>query len=318
VVSPALRSAVVDGLRTAPGAEPEGGTAMPLPADAQAVAIVERLARALEHQIPCVLIGETGSGKEWLARLAHQRARTGQPFVPLPCAGLGPTTLERMLADGALGPDGAGTVYLDEVGDLAPPVQQRLLRVLDARDDDPAGPPVARRLRLVCASRGSLRALVDDGRLREDLVYRLNGLTLRVPALRERSDLIALAQGMVEQEASGRGLRLADDVLQLLRQHRWPGNLRQLHNVLRAAVALVVQGDEITREHLSADVIEDAAAPAPALSGGAAAKTPQSLDDLTLEAIAQAVDAARGNISEASRQLGISRNTIYRKLRRRD
>ncbi|MFI4931749.1 MAG: helix-turn-helix domain-containing protein, partial [Burkholderiales bacterium] len=172
-------------------------------------------------------------------------------------------------------------------------------------------------LRLVCASREPLRALVEAGRLREDLCYRLNGLTLRVPALRERSDLIELAQTLVEQEAPRSSMRLADSVVTLLRAHRWPGNLRQLHNVLRTAVALAASGREIRREHLSEDVVEEALAPSTASMQAASPgdKARQSLDALTLDAIGEAVDAAQGNISEASRQLGISRNTIYRKLR---
>jgi transcriptional regulator of acetoin/glycerol metabolism len=193
-----------------------------------------------------------------------------------------------------------------------------LLRLLDAGADPTravargtASPP-----RLVCASREALRVLVDSARLREDLFYRLNGLTLRVPALRERSDLVELAQHIVEQQAPGSGMRLADDVVALLRAHRWPGNLRQLFSVLRTAVALAANGREIQREHLSEDVVEEAlAAGRHGAAGDTTVPPRQSLDELTLEAIAHAVNAAHGNISQASRQLGISRNTIYRKLR---
>ena len=312
VVSPALR-AIVQG-----DASPaESPAAPPLPLDVHAASLVERLGRALEHQIPSVLIGETGSGKEWLARAAHQVARPGRTFVVLSCAGLQPGAIEAAVFDGALGDEGAGTLYLDEIGDLPPASQQRLLRLLDARAGDVGARAHAPKLRLVCASREPLRALLDGARLREDLFYRLNGLTQRAPALRERSDLVELALAIVEREAPGKGLRLADDVVTLLRAHPWPGNLRQLHNVLRTAVALAAHDREITREHLSEDVVEDALAP----DGSAAPGTPagdrpaQSLDELTLEAIGAAVDAAHGNISEASRQLGISRNTIYRKLR---
>ena len=312
VVSPALR-AIVQG-----DASPaESPAAPPLPLDVHAASLVERLGRALEHQIPSVLIGETGSGKEWLARAAHQVARPGRTFIVLSCAGLQPGAIEAAVFDGALGDEGVGTLYLDEIGDLPPASQQRLLRLLDARAGDVGARAHAPKLRLVCASREPLRALLDGARLREDLFYRLNGLTQRAPALRERSDLVELALAIVEREAPGKGLRLADDVVTLLRAHPWPGNLRQLHNVLRTAVALAAHDREITREHLSEDVVEDALAP----DGSAAPGTPagdrpaQSLDELTLEAIGAAVDAAHGNISEASRQLGISRNTIYRKLR---
>jgi transcriptional regulator of acetoin/glycerol metabolism len=236
----------------------------------------------------------------------------------LSCAGLQPGAIESALAVGAPG-DSAGTLYLDEIGELPAPSQQRLLSLLDAHADDAS--PLLRGaatplLRLVCASREPLRPLVDAARLREDLFYRLNGLTLRVPALRERSDLVDLALHIVEQQAPGAGMQLADDVVALLRAHRWPGNLRQLFNVLRTAVALAANGREIKREHLSEDVVEDTLA---ARRHGAPAddvKAPHSsLDELTLEAISQAVNAAHGNISQASRQLGISRNTIYRKLR---
>jgi transcriptional regulator of acetoin/glycerol metabolism len=189
-----------------------------------------------------------------------------------------------------------------------------LVQRLDAHADGVA--PV-----LVCASRDALRTLVDGARLREDLCNRLNGLTLRVPALRERSDLLELAHAIVAQEVAGKGLELADDVVALLRAHRWPGNLRQLCNVLRAAVALTAGERTVTHRHLSDDFVDEAlvyaaTAAATAAPNAAAPPTPtQSLDALTLEAITQAVDAVHGNISEASRRLGISRNTIYRKLR---
>ena len=309
VASPALRVAAQADV----AAEP---VAAPPPVDAQAAALVERLSRALDHQIPSVLVGETGSGKEWLARAAHQAARPGWPFVVLSSVGLQPGAIESAVFDGPLGEEGAGTLYLDEIGDLPAASQQRLLRLLDARTADGGARAGAPKLRLVCASREPLRTLVDGARLREDLFYRLNGLTLRAPALRERSDLLELALAIVEREAPGKGLRLSDEVVALLRAHRWPGNLRQLHNVLRTAIALAAHSREVTREHLSEDVVEDALAPAPAAASAPDVDKPaQSLDELTLEAIVAAVDAAQGNISEASRQLGISRNTIYRKLR---
>jgi len=288
---------------------------LPLPHDAQAAVVVERLCRALERNIPSVLLGETGTGKQWLALAAHQCVGAEQPFVVLACAGLQPDAMESALIDGVSAAAGAGTVFLDGIGDLPPDSQQRLLRLLDARSDG-ATATLQSAWRLVCSSREALRTLVDGARLREDLCYRLNGLALRVPALRERSDLIELALAMVEREAPGRGLQLSDEVVALLRAHRWPGHLRQLHNVLRTAVALATDGRELTREHLSEDVVEDALAPAAA----SVPPTPsddrpaQSLDELALEAINAAVSAAHGNISEASRQLGISRNTIYRKL----
>ena len=198
--------------------------------------------------------------------------------------------------------------WADDIGHLPEATQHRLLQLLDA----PAlGVPWA----VVCASREPWRALLAPTRLHEDLFYRLNGLTLRVPSLRERSDLLELAHAIVKQEAAGRALQLDAEVIALLRVHRWPGNLRQLHNVLRAAVALTAGEQTITRAHLSEDFIDEAASDGSVQPPAGDAHAQRSLDELTLDAITQAVDAAQGNISEASRQLGISRNTIYRKLR---
>ncbi|HEY6511783.1 MAG TPA: sigma 54-interacting transcriptional regulator [Burkholderiaceae bacterium] len=316
VAAPALRAAAAadaaDGASWAAPVAPARAR-VPLPRDAQAAAVVERLCRALERNIPSVLVGETGTGKEWLALAAHQSVDAEQPFVVLACAGLLPDTIEAALTDGVSHDGGAATLFLDEIGDMPPASQQRLLRLLDARADGTRA-AVRGAPRLVCSSREALRTLVDGARLREDLCYRLNGLTLRVPALRERSDLVDLARQIVEHEAPGCGMRLADDVVALLRAHRWTGNLRQLFNVLRTAVALAANGREIRREHLSEDVVEEALAQCQ-LGVAGSTTLHSSLDELTLEAISQAVSAAHGNISQASRQLGISRNTIYRKLR---
>ena len=138
VVSPALRTAVAADARCVRRLRSPARThaPAPLPSDAQAAAVVERLCRALERNIPSVLVGETGAGKEWLARAAHHSVRAEQPFVPLACAGLQPGAIESALADGVLGDGGAGTLYLDEIGDLSAASQQRLLRLLDARADE--------------------------------------------------------------------------------------------------------------------------------------------------------------------------------------
>ena len=305
VPSPALREVAADTLfKPVDIGTPAAITPVPrTPDDVQAAAIVERLRRGLDKHVPSVLIGDTGSGKEWLARAANHAAHPDRRFVVLACADTAPAQLDAVWND-----DAPGTLYLDDIGHLPEATQHRLLQLLDA----PAlGVPWA----VVCASREPWRALLAPTRLHEDLFYRLNGLTLRVPSLRERSDLLELARAIVEQEAAGRALRLDAEVIELLRVHRWPGNLRQLHNVLRAAVALTAGEQTITRAHLSDDFIDEAASDASAQPATGDVHAQQSLDELTLDAITQAVDAAQGNISEASRQLGISRNTIYRKLR---
>jgi transcriptional regulator of acetoin/glycerol metabolism len=271
-----------------------------MPRDTQAAAVITRLCRALQRRVPCVLVGEAGSGKEWLARSAHHAVQAGKPFAVLACANASAAELDAAWAGST-----TGTLYLDDIGQLGAPAQQRLLQLLDAQ---PAG---ASSCAVVCASREPWRALLARTRLHEDLYRRLDGLALRVPPLRERSDVFDLARAIVERDAPGRALQIDGAVLELLRAHRWPGNLRQLHGVLRAAVALTAGEPSISRRHLSDDFIDETLAhPKPTVASAA-----QSLDALTLEAIVQAVDAANGNISEASRRLGISRNTIYRKLR---
>ena len=163
---------------------------------------------------------------------------------------------------------------------------------------------------------------------REDLYYRLNGLVVRLPALRERSDLLTIVRKILRAETNGRPLDLDDEVIRLLQGYRWPGNIRQLTNVLRTAAVMAGSEMVITRAHLSDDFLEDAQrdlqppaqAAAPATIAGSpgaqtAAPDPATLEEMGLRSIQRAVDEAGGNISVAARQLGISRNTIYRKLR---
>ena len=243
-----------------------------------------------------------------------------------------------------------GTLFLDEIGDMPVALQAHLLRVLQERQVTPLGSTksVAVDVTIICATHRNLREMIEAKQFREDLFYRLNGLAVRLPPLRERSDLMALAQRILERECGGRHLQLAADVVRLFEHYHWPGNVRQLFNVLRTACVMAASDSRITREHLSDDFLEDAmrrlppmpapstasaepapvpAAPAtPAALHAAAAPTalpPQpdpaaagrTLGDMEIDAIRQAVAQCAGNISEASKRLGISRNTIYRKLR---
>ena len=208
MVSPALRAAaaIAASLQPAAAIEPAVPLAapLPMPLDAHAAAMVDRLCRALEHNIPSVVVGETGCGKEWLARTAHQHARPGRPFVALACAGMPPEAIESALVEGVLGDDGAGTLYLDEIGDLAPQASSACCACSMHAATKRKCPRAARHRDCgwYAPAAQPLRALVDAARLREDLFYRLNGLTLRAPPLRERSDLIDLALAIVEQRGA--------------------------------------------------------------------------------------------------------------------
>ncbi|MBB1161594.1 sigma-54-dependent Fis family transcriptional regulator [Aquariibacter albus] len=345
--------------------------------DPQMEAVIGKVRRVLDRDIPILILGETGSGKEVLARAIHQdSARARQPFVAVNCASIPETLIESELfgyADGAFtgarrkGAVGkiaqahGGTLFLDEIGDMPLALQARLLRVLQERQVTPLGSSksIEVDVTVISATHRNLREMIEAQSFREDLYYRLNGLAVKLPPLRERSDLLALARLLLQREKGGQRVpELAPTVVDLMTRYPWPGNLRQMGNVLRTAV--VMAGDEpmITLDHLSDDFIEDAqrsprtpaAASAtgtrpagapldPAPAGGAgepmaaaglsgvepspALGVPGEGESGTLEAmelqvIRQALEAAGGNISVASKRLGISRNTIYRKLRWRN
>jgi transcriptional regulator of acetoin/glycerol metabolism len=195
-------------------------------------------------------------------------------------------------------------------------MQARLLRVLQERQVVPlgGGKPVDVDFRLVCATHKRLPSEVEAGRFREDLYYRVNGLTLKLPALRERSDLAALVAALLRDIDRERELALAPAVAAAFAAYAWPGNLRQLCNVLRTAAALMGDGETVIDwPHLPEDLLEelDRREPPPRV-------VEDEQSDLRLQAgrcIEQAVRAARGNMSDAARRLGISRNTLYRKVR---
>jgi len=313
---------------------------LPPPADALAAldtgdlalqAVIGRARRVIDKPIALLLQGESGVGKELFARACHgSGTRRGAPFIAVNCAALPDTLIEAELfgyrpgaftgasrdgAPGRIREAHGGTLFLDEIGDMPLAMQSRLLRVLQERCVTPlgGGKPVAVDFQLICATHRRLREEVDAGRFREDLFYRINGLALPLPPLRERGDLNGLVARMLHEVVPGRELALAPALTTAFAHYRWPGNLRQLSNVLRTACALL--GDDegpIDWCHLPDDVTED-------LMGQPQPRAVHDGDtDLRLQAdrcVQQAVRGSAGNLSEAARRLGISRNTLYRKLR---
>jgi transcriptional regulator of acetoin/glycerol metabolism len=250
--------------------------------DAQLDNVVDKIRRVLDRDIPILILGDTGTGKELLARAIHtDSARGKQPFVAVNCASIPDTLIEAELfgyedgaftgarrkgATGKIVQANGGTLFLDEIGDMPVALQAHLLRVLQERQVTPLGSSksVAVDVTIICATHRNLREMIEHKQFREDLFYRLNGLAVKLPPLRERSDLRALARRILDREAPGRRLQMAPEVLTLFEHYHWPGNVRQLFNVLRTAVVMAATDPIITRSHLSDDFLEDAAARVPA------------------------------------------------------
>lgn len=314
--------------------------------DARWRAAADKARRVVGKPIAVLIQGESGVGKEVFARALHASGpRRAGPFVAINCAAIPEHLIESELfghvagaftgarKEGSLGrlrEAHGGTLFLDEIGDMPLPLQTRLLRVLQDRSVTPvgAGHAVPVDFCLISATHCQLLQAAEQGRFRHDLYYRLNGLTVQLPALRERTDFAALTAQLLADLATEQGLphpvQVAPDLLQRLAAHPWPGNLRQYASVLRTACAMLAEGeDTLGWEHLGDDIVQALQTAAPPLSArlpGLTTARPVpaaavlSLQELSSAAIDQALQSARGNVSQAARQLGISRQTLYRKL----
>jgi len=304
--------------------------------DARMAAVLERVAKIRGRDLPLLILGQTGTGKEWLARALHQASpRADGPFVAVNCAALPDSLIEAELfgyEDGAFtgarkrGSPGkiaqadGGTLFLDEIGDMPLAQQVRLMRVLQERAVMPLGGAraVPVDVRVVCATHRDLRAMIAEGTFREDLFYRINGLAVTLPALAARTDLPALVERILARLARSEPMptRLATDVLDAFMRHRWPGNLRQMTNVLRTAGMLAEDEAEITLAHLPDDFwldCDDAPTAEAAPADTREATTLQSHQAAVIDAV---LARHGGNVSAAARELGLARNTVYRYLRR--
>ncbi len=302
----------------------------------------DQVRRVLDKNIPILIEGESGVGKEYFARAIHDSSRrSAGPFIAINCAAIPESLIEAELFGYAAGAyTGArksgnpgllrqahgGTLFLDEIGDMPLPMQTRLLRVLQERRIAPlgGGPEVAVDFALVCATHSALRAESDQGHFRGDLLYRINGLTLRLPSLRERTDFAALVHKLLAELEPGLSVQLSDAVLESMQRYAWPGNLRQLASVLRTACAMLgAQESLLDWTHLPDDIAEElralpSAGPVPAADprpAPLALGTPHNLEQLSRALVRQALEASGGNVSQAARSLGISRQTLYKKMK---
>ena len=296
---------------------------------------VERAQCAYDRGVPALLVGETGTGKELVARALHYLGtRSDRPFIAVNCASFPESLIEAELfgyADGAFtgarrgGAQGkleladGGTLFLDEIGDMPPASQAKLLRVLQERCVVRLGENRERPIdvALICATHQDLPKLIAERVFREDLYYRINGLSVTLPPLRNRSNVLQLARHLLVQQV-GHPREFSESAIQLLRAHRWPGNLRQLGHVVASAAALVGDGQLIEPEDFPEDFVAQSGETASGQSqDGRGALPLVSLDQAEAEMIDRALSACNGNVSAAARRLGVSRSTMYNKLKRR-
>lgn len=288
----------------------------------------QRRARQLARaRVPVLILGETGVGKELFARAIHHAGPTADgPLVTVNCGGLSRDLLASELfgyVDGAftgarrggmmgkVEAAGGGTLFLDEVGELPLDLQPHLLRVLEGGEVYRLGDTQPRkvRFRLLAATNRDLRAEVDAGRFRMDLFYRISVTSLELPPLRERrADIAPLAEHFMARLAEEHGLpamQLSPAAREALAAHLWPGNVRELRNVIESAL-LTADGTQLDVDDLPAQLFSRAVAPT----------SDHSLETAEKAAIEQALRTCRGNATQCARELGISKSTLYAKLRK--
>ncbi|WP_223530908.1 sigma-54-dependent Fis family transcriptional regulator [Pseudomonas sp. GL-R-19] len=295
--------------------------------DAALQADFRKALRVYERDVPLLINGETGSGKEAFAKAVHHASqRADKAFVALNCAAIPESLIESELFGyrggsftgarkegmrGKLQQADGGTLFLDEIGDMPLAMQTRLLRVLEDRQVVPiGGEPESVNVRIISATHRNLLDRVEDGSFREDLYYRLNGLEVALPALRDRSDKSRLLDFLLAEEAGGETVLIDGPAREALLGFAWPGNVRQLRNVLRTLAALCEDG-RIGLEDLPA-MIRQAR---PVVSTIEEASE-HPLEDAERLALLAALEQTRWHMTHTAEQLGVSRNTLYRKLRK--
>ncbi|MCB9598954.1 MAG: sigma-54-dependent Fis family transcriptional regulator [Sandaracinus sp.] len=295
--------------------------------DASVARSIEWARTLAKSELPVMLLAETGSGKELFAEAIHAASpRASGPFVAVNCGALAPTLLESELfgyapgaftgADrrgrrGLLREADRGTLFLDEVAEMPLAMQVALLRVLETGTYHRVGESTPERcdVRVICATCRDLDEAMAKGTFRSDLYFRLKGATLRLPPLRERSDLPSLVEHLIERRHAKAGWvappPLTDEAMARLRAHPWPGNVRELCTVLDVALVTAAGRTEIDVEHLPAE-----------LSAGETPREGGGLERAEAKALQRALARHDGNVSAAARELGVARSTVYRLARR--
>ena len=305
----------------------EGAFAKLTGSDPALEATKQRAGKLAATSLPLLLLAETGTGKERLARAIHEGSpRASGPFVAVNCGALGNDLLESELFGYAPGaftgakPEGAtgkleaardGTLFLDEVAEMSPACQSALLRVLEDGSYYRVGEATMKRadVRIVAATCREMEKLVEEGKIRRDLYYRLKGAKLTLPPLREREDIAEIARDiLLELTHPAPPPELSPSCIDALEAYGWPGNTRELKNSLHVAWILSDMAPVLERDHLSEEILE--------ASEANGAHNPTSLAEAEASALEAALESAGGNLSKAARLLGIARSTLYRMLER--
>jgi transcriptional regulator of acetoin/glycerol metabolism len=322
--------------------------------DSQMLRNIRCAHRIADTNVSVLIQGPTGCGKEAFAHAIHLASRRAErPFIAVNCAAIPETLIESELFGyksgaftgarreglrGKIVQSSGGTLFLDEIGDMPLALQSRLLRVLEEREVVPLGSEVAVAvdLHVLAASHRNLREMIARGAFREDLYYRLNGITLELPALRERTDKERLIQqALAAETGNGRPAAIERDALQRLLVYAWPGNIRELRNVIRTALA-ICEGGVVRAMDLPREIRDGESAcgertdpmtgrfTVPLPESGPdpdAASTQTTLPHNRLQAaeraaLLRAIEELHGNMSRVAAELGVSRNTLYRKIKR--
>jgi DNA-binding NtrC family response regulator len=281
-----------------------------------------------------LITGESGTGKELIAHAIHRLGgRAEQPFIVVHCASLNENLLESELfghekgaytsahqrTTGRFEKASGGTLFLDEIGEINASTQIKLLRVLETRTFERVGgsDPIEVDVRLIAATNRDLRRLVDEGRFREDLYYRLNVVSIHLPALRERGeDIPLLLNHYLEQSARENGKALSgltSEALKVLCAYHWPGNVRELRNCVERMVVMA-RGSALTLKDVPSDIRNAVSISLENPEAGAPAAAPLDMDTNERNLILRALQETRGNRTAAAKVLGISRRTLHRKL----
>ena len=295
--------------------------------------VLRVISRLKDTRTPVLISGESGTGKELVARAIHFRGVfANRPFVAVDCGSLVPTLIESELfgyekgaftgalrsKTGLFQSASGGTIFLDEIGELPLEMQAKLLRVLQEKEVRPVGSnhKVKVDVRVIAATNRDLETEYQKGAFRKDLYFRLNVVTVNVPALRERrSDIPMLVHWFLERYAPGDSMQVTHSAMKSLLQYDWPGNVRELENCIERAVALgdrrIIDVNDLPPAIATASpaMYADAGSPLPALSSS-------DLEDIERATIQRVFEQVNGDKARAGKMLGISRATLYRKLKR--